>query len=304
MALDLPDEVRNKVITDGNASWLDELPSVVESLAQDWSLSVGATLRGGHAALVVEATLADGTAAVLKVGVPGTRRDLTFEVTALRLADGDGSATLLRDDLDRSALLLERLGAAMYDVVPDPTTRHDMMCDVVARFWRPISLPVDLPTGADKAREYSELLPRLWEETGRACSEATVEDALACLERRRRAHDDRYAVLVHGDVHDLNALQAANGTFKLVDPGGVYAERAYDLGTIIRCNPDAGDDLRARTKRLAARARVDASAIWEWGTIHRVIGGLYSRQIGFQPFGDLLLAEADRLTSEVTDSDA
>ena len=58
------------------------------SLAQEWALTIGATLRGGHAALVVEATLADGTAAVLKVGVPGTRRDLTFEATALRLADG------------------------------------------------------------------------------------------------------------------------------------------------------------------------------------------------------------------------
>ena len=294
--LDVPDEVRNKVIVDGNAAWLDVLPSVVESLAQEWSLTIGPTLRGGHAALVVEATLADGTAAVLKVGVPGTRRDLTFEATALRLADGDGCASLLRDDLDRDALLLERLGAAIYDVVPDPATRHDMMCDVAARFWHPVSPDVDLPTGADKAREYSDLLPRLWEETGRACSEATVEDAFACIERRRRAHDDRHAVLVHGDVHDLNVLQAADGTFKLIDPGGLRAERACDLGTIIRCNPDAGDDLHARAKRLAAHTGVDATAIWEWGTIHRVIGGLYSRQIGFQPFGDLLLAEADRLT--------
>ena len=106
-----------------------------------------------------------------------------------------------------------------------------------------------------------------------------------------------HAVLVHGDIHDLNALQAADGTFKLVDPGGLRAERACDLGTIIRCNPDAGDDLHARAKRLAARTGVDATAIWEWGTIHRVIGGLYSRQIGFQPFGDLLLAEADRLAT-------
>jgi hypothetical protein len=86
------------------------------------------------------------------------------------------------------------------------------------------------------------------------------------------------------------------GTFKLIDPGGLRAERACDLGTIMRCNPDAGDDLHARAKRLAAHTGVDATAIWEWGTIHRVIGGLYSRQIGFQPFGDLLLAEADRLT--------
>ncbi len=293
--LDIPDEVRNKVVADGNASWLDELPSVMESLAQEWLLSIGATLRGGHAALVVEARLADGTAAVLKVGVPGTLRELTFEATALRLADGDGCASLLRDDLDRGALLLQRLGAAMYDVVPDPATRHDLMCDVAARFWRPISPDVDLPTGADKAREYSDLLPRLWEETSRACSKATVEDALACMERRSRAHDDLHAVLVHGDIHDLNVLQAADGTFKLIDPAGLRAERACDLGTIIRCNPDTGDDLHARAKRLADRTGVDATAIWEWGTIHRVIGGLYSRQIGLQPFGDLLLGEADRL---------
>ena len=81
-----------------------------------------------------------------------------------------------------------------------------------------------------------------------------------------------------------------------IDPVGLRAERACDLGTIIRCNPDAGDDLHARAKRLATRTGVDAVAIWEWGTIHRVIGGLYSRKIGLQPFGDLVLAEADRLT--------
>jgi streptomycin 6-kinase len=296
VTLDVPEEVRRKVVADGNAAWLDELPSVVESLAQDWSLAIGASLRGGHTALVVEATLADGTATVLKVGVPGTRHELSFEAAALRLAGGDGCARLLRDDLDRDALLLERLGAAMYDVVPDPAIRHDMLCDVAARLWRPVSPDVDLPTGADKAREYADLLPRLWEETGRACSEATVKDALACVERRCRAHDDRHAVLVHGDVHDLNALQAADGTFKLIDPGGLRAEPACDLGTIVRCNPDCGDDLRARAQRLATRTGVEATAIWEWGTIHRVIGGLYSRRVGFQPFGDLLLAEADRLT--------
>lgn len=94
----------------------------------------------------------------------------------------------------------------------------------------------------------------------------------------------------------MNALQAADGTFKLVDPGGLRAEPACDLGTIVRCNADSGDDLRARVGRLAVRTGVDATAIWEWGTIYRVTSGLYCRTIEFQPFGDLLLAEADRLT--------
>jgi streptomycin 6-kinase len=297
VSIDVPDEVRDKVVADGNATWLDELPSIVASLAQDWSLTIGGTRRGGHAALVVDATLADATPAVLKIGVPGTRRELGFEAAVLRLADGDGCARLLRDDLDRDALLLERLGAAMYEVVPDPTTRHDLLCDVAARLWRPVGPDVALPTGADLARRYADLLPRLWEATGRPCQRQTVDDAVACTERRRRAHDDRRAVLVHGDVHDANALEAADGTFKLVDPGGLRAEPACDLGTIVRCNPDSGDDLHARAERLAARTGVDATAIWEWGTIHRVVGGLYSRSVGFQPFGDLLLAEADRLAT-------
>ena len=46
-----------------------------------------------------------------------------------------------------------------------------------------------------------------------------------------------------------------------------------------------------------SRTGVDATAIWEWGTIHRVVSGVYACSIGFQPFGDLLLAEADRLTA-------
>ena len=294
--LDIPTEVRNKVIADGNAGWLDELPLIVESLTQDWSLTIGATLRGGHAAFVAEATLDDKISAVLKIGVPSSRRVLGFEVNALRLADGGGCARLLRVDPDRDAVLLERLGGALYDLVPDPRARHDVLCQVAVRFWRPVDPEVDLPTGADKAREYLDLLPRLWEETDQACSKATIEDALDCAESRRRAHRDADAVLVHGDVHDLNALQASDGGFKLIDPVGLRAERACDLGTIIRCNPDAGDDLHARANRLAARTGVDAVAIWEWGTIHRVVAGLYSRKIGLQPFGDLLIAQADLLT--------
>jgi streptomycin 6-kinase len=292
----VPEAVRNYALAEGHAAWLDELPTLVESLARDWSLSIGATLHGGHAAFVAEATTSRGTRAVLKVGVPGDRRHLRCEATVLRLADGDGCAQLLRHDLDRDALLLERLGSAMYEVVADPATRHDMLCDLATRLWRPVGDDTDLPTGADRAHACAEAIPRLWQLTGRPCSQPTIDDAMECAERRCGAHDDQIAVLVHGDIHDANSLVAADGTFKLIDPDGARAEPACDLGTILRCNPDLGDDLRARADRLALRTGVDATAIWEWGTIYRVIGGLHSRRIGFQPFGDQLLAQADRLT--------
>lgn len=117
MSLDIPDQVRKTVIADGNESWLDELPGVVDSLAREWSLMIGSNFAGGHAALVVEVTLADGTPAVLKIGVPG--RDAGQEAMVLRLANGEGCARLLGEDAGRQALLLERLGAPMYDIVAD-----------------------------------------------------------------------------------------------------------------------------------------------------------------------------------------
>jgi streptomycin 6-kinase len=296
MTLDVPDEVRSRALADGHAAWLDGLPSVLDSLAQDWSLTIGATMRGGHAALVVEATLADGTPSVLKVGVPGYRRQLGFEATVLDLAAGKSCARLIRRDLTRDALLLERLGPAMYDVILDHRSQHDMLCDIVAQLWRPLDDDIDLPTGADLAHRMQHLIPQLWEELERPCSAATIDDAVECANRRERAYHRRTSVLVHGDVHEANALQTEGGTFKLIDPDGLRAEPACDLGTIVRCTPDTGDDLWVRTERLAARTGVDATAIWEWGTVHRVIGGLNSVRIGFQPFGNLLLAEADRLT--------
>jgi streptomycin 6-kinase len=295
LSLDIPDQVRKTVIADGNEAWLDNLPGVVDSLAQEWSLIIGPSLAGGHAAVVVDVTLADGTPAVLKIAVPG--RDVGQEATLLRVANGSGCAKLLREDLSRQVLLLERLGAPMHDIVADPVSRHDLLCDAAVRLWCPISPDIDLPTGAKLTEQYADRLPRLWEQAGRPCSQDTVADALDCMSRRRLAHDDRTAVLVHGDIHEMNALQADDGSYKLIDPVGLRAEPACDLGTIIRCNPDLGDDLWARTERLAARTGVDATAIWEWGTIHRVVSGVYACSIGFQPFGALLLAEADRLTA-------
>jgi streptomycin 6-kinase len=94
----------------------------------------------------------------------------------------------------------------------------------------------------------------------------------------------------------MNALRAGDGSYKLVDPAGWRAEPACDLGTIVRCNPDLGDDLRARTRTAGRRTGVAATAIWEWGTAHRVVSGVYACSIGFQLFGELMLAEAVRRT--------
>ena len=142
---------------------------------------------------------------------------------------------LLRDDPGRGALLLERLGPSLYDLGLPVEERHEILCATARQVWRPAG-GLGLPTGAGKARWLAAWIERAWESIGRPCSEAAVEYALTCAARRDRAYDPERAVLVHGDVHQWNALRSGQG-FKLVDPDGLMAEPEYDLGIIMREDP-------------------------------------------------------------------
>jgi streptomycin 6-kinase len=217
------------------------------------------------------------------------------EIEVLRRVDGDGCARLLRADEARGALLLERLGRSMFALGLPLARRHEILCDTVARVWRPAP-GCGLPTGAEKGRRLVEYVTRTWEELDRPCSERAVDHAVASAERRIAAHDDERAVLVHGDVHQWNALEAGDG-FKLVDPDGLLAEPEYDLGILVRENPLEllDGDPHERARWLARRTGLDAGAIWEWGAVERVSTGLLCTAVDLQPAGRELLAVADAL---------
>ena len=210
----------------------------------------------------------------------------------MRLADGEGMVRLLRYDDGRGALLLERLGPALSTLGKPLAERLEILCDAAARVWR-TATAAGLPTGRDKAAWLASFISAKWAELGRPCSAAAVEYALACCARRGRAHDDAKAVLVHGDVHQWNALRADDGGFRLVDPDGLAAEAEYDLGVLLREDPEDAQTLRERARVLAARTGLDEVAIWEWGVAERVSTGLLLTEIGVQPVGRDMLAAAD-----------
>jgi streptomycin 6-kinase len=291
--IEVPDAVRNKVRAAGVEDWLERLPALVASVEADWSIVVGRPYTGGSEAFVAEATRADGTPAILKVLVPGVGNDSSNEATVLRIVGGQGCPALYRHDADRGALLMERLGRPMFELGLPLSRRLAILCDTAALIWRPAP-GCGLPTGAEKARWLAEFIARLWEELHHPCSEKVVEHALVSARRRERAHRDEKAVLVHGDVHQLNALES-DGGFKLVDPDGLLAEAEYDLGVLMRGDPVellAGDPFE-RASWLAARTGLDPAATWQWGVIERVSTGLLCTQIHLQPLGRDTLRAAE-----------
>jgi streptomycin 6-kinase len=295
--LRVPAVVVNKAHAAGAGDWLDQLPALVDSLSGTWDITVGEAYDDATEAFVAMATMGDGTAAVLKLVIPRAADAAANEITALRLADGDGCARLIRADESAGALLLERLGEPLSRLGWPLEARHEALCVAAARLWRPAP-GAELPTGADKGRWLIAFIEETWEQLDRPCTERSVAQAIGCATSRIAAHDDERAMLVHGDVHQWNALRCADG-FKLIDPDGLLAEPEYDMGILMREDPEDlfGKDDRIRAHALADRTGLNAQAIWEWGVVERVSTGLLATMIDLQPIGRQMLAVADQVAA-------
>lgn len=313
--IELPEVVANKARSLGASAWLSDLGSMVSGLEQDWGVTVGRPYADATEGWVAPVEDRRGRPAVLKLCVPRPGDDpwsaARREASVLARAAGRGCVVLLRSDIERGALLLERLGPSMADVDPPFHERLDALADLASALWTPAP-DLDLPTGAHKAKDLAEAIVAWWDELDRPCTRAAVDQALAAADRRERANDPDRAVLNHGDVHPWNALRAPGGEpvdggqatgarWKLIDPDGLMAEPEYDLGVLLREEPEelaadieAGDP-RRRARRLADRTGTDPDAIWDWGLAERVSTGLLATRIDLQPIGAQMLAVADRL---------
>src|SRR5438132_761892 len=106
----------------------------LEDLAEEWELTLGEPyVLGGGSESVVRVELADGTPAVLKIGIP--HRESEQEADALERWDGDGAVRLLRRDDARNALLLERCepGTFLSQRSDDPL---GVLIDLLPRLWK------------------------------------------------------------------------------------------------------------------------------------------------------------------------
>jgi len=294
----VPEVVRNKAILAGADEWLRSLPQLIAAIERDWAISVGTSYADSTEALVAQAVLEDGTEVVLKLMVPRDNTAAIDEIAVLRAVQGIGCPLLLRADESRGALLLERLGPSLNELGLPLSERHEILCATVEKVWRRAPDLV-LPTGREKGLWLTTFITQTWDEIDRPCSERAVEYAILCADRRIAAHDDERAVLVHGDVHEWNALQSGDG-FKLVDPDGLLAEAEYDMGILMREDPvelTAGNPID-RAHALARRTNLDPVAIWEWGVVERVSTGLLATQIELQPVGREMLQAADAIAEK------
>lgn len=220
----------------------------VDALAEEWDLTLGAPYVPGAASEhVVRVELADGTPAVLKIGIP--HRESEQEADALERWDGDGAVRLLRRDDARNAMLLERCEPGTF-----------------------LSEGADDPLGV-----LIELLPRLWKD---ATGFHTLADEVAWWNldgdvgelARELAATQGQLVLVHQDLHGENVLAAEREPWLVIDPKPLAAEREFAVAPIVRSGElgHSRRDVLYRLDRLCAELGLDRERARGWTIVQTV----------------------------------
>jgi streptomycin 6-kinase len=280
----IPDVLARNVVVawgDDGARWLAELPRVLADVAADWGLTLGATYDLSYH-YVAAVTCDDGTPAVLKLGVP-TGDALRTEVPALAAFGGRGAVRLLRADLDRGAVLLERAepGWRLRDLVP---ARDAEATSAAVGVMRRLNVPPPpgcaLPDLLTQVVAFDDYLAV--HGTGGPLPGNLVARAGGLMRELCASATQRVAL--HGDLHHDNILRAGREPWLAIDPHGLVGDPGYEVGSLL-FNPEPDDRdaaltalVPARVEQLADERAIPVERVVAWGFVKSMMSDVWTAE--------------------------
>lgn len=242
--------------------WLDNLPALLQQLTDRWSLRVGAPFDHANVTCswVAPVVRADGTPAVLKLGMP--HMEGADEIQGLRFWNGDPTVQLLEGDDELGAMLLERCQPG--DMLrSEPETTWDLViATLLKRLWRRPAQD-DLP----HFRHLSVMLESWSSETlaqaHRWPDAGLVRHGLQLFqELSKPSPEDK---LLATDLHAANVLRSEREPWLVIDPKPFIGDAAFDLVQHLHnCEARLQADPAGMVKRMADLAEVDDERAGLW----------------------------------------
>ena len=261
MRLKIPSRVAaNCRKTPEGAAWLDRLPRILRSAERRWSLRVGSPFDNEEVscAWVAPVALADGTEAVLKIGMP--HMEAQHEAEGLRFWDGEPTIRLLAAEDDLGAMLLESCqpGTALRAA---PEAEQDVIiAGLLRRIWRAPSPPHPFRPLSALMKFWSDgTLANIksWRDAG------LVREGLRLFEELPRTAPKE--VLLATDLHAGNVLRAARAPWLVTDPKPFIGDPAYDVTQhLLNCSERLLSDPVGLVRRMGDLAGVDHERIRLW----------------------------------------
>jgi len=275
----VPDGFTQKVIDvhgQAGVDWLNGLDMTIAECQRRWSLRVMPPFANLSYNFVAPVLFADGTEAVLKLGVP--QDDFLTEMEALRVYDGRGVVILLEADVGLGAMLLERLKPGMLLSNNTDDERATSICaQLMRRLWRPPPPEHQFPTVSQWSSGLEKLRVRFGGSTGPFPANL--------VEKAERLFSELIGtmsapVLLHGELHHYNILSAARKPWLAIDPKGVVGEAEYEVGAFVRNRLLPGTSperlLARRLDQFAHELGFDRERILGWSFAQAVLSAWWS----------------------------
>jgi streptomycin 6-kinase len=206
------------------AAWLNRLAGTVADLERRWSIGVGNPFDSDEmsCAWVAPARRADGSSAILKLGMPHVEGE--HEIQGLRFWDGNPTVRLLEADDRLNAMLLERcLPGNHLRALPEP--QQDLViAGLLRRLWR-------MPSAPHPFRPLSAML-HCWSAgtvaaAGRWPDAGLVREGLRLFAELARTAP--VETLLATDMHAGNVLSSEREPWLVIDPKPFVGDPAYDV---------------------------------------------------------------------------
>lgn len=206
--------------------WLNELPELIKGLESRWSIQAGDPFEGIEYNYVARATLAEGTPAVMKIGIPQEQVEIFGEAKYLRTMDGRRCVRLLAEDREEQAILIER-------VLPGGDLPAVFQHRPVEATESAVELLRSIRASAPADRTDTVSLDGWFSNLKRAANPDFAGCAAKALEiyERLSRQSDRIGYL-HGDFHGGNIVLAGD-TWIVLDPKGVIGHVGYEIAVFL-----------------------------------------------------------------------
>ncbi|HAF11968.1 MAG TPA: hypothetical protein DCK98_18085 [Chloroflexi bacterium] len=234
------------------------LDRVAHEVALDWELRLGPRYEWARHSFAAPA----GDHAVLKV-TPPEDNEADHEGDALAFWNGRGAVRLLRRDIGRRALLIERCIPGHDASALDDNEAIRVALDTGRELWRPVTRGPVRRAGDEMAR---------WL---RALEQRSHHPCVAIATKLFASMSPRHDVLVHGDFHHHNLLRHT-GRWLAIDPKPLIAEPEFDVVTLL-WNPlqlEPTREITERRMRQFAAAGLDERRVRDWAIVRGTQLGL------------------------------
>ncbi len=247
-------------------NWIRELPTLLASACERWSLEPDGTPSNGYHAVVIPVRRGSLPCAV-KCEWPAEHADL--EARALTVWNGFGAVELLDEDREKGILLLERLHESQ-------SLSRLPLFEAAAELGKVLrALTVPAPCGFPPLTDVLAQIEAGWRQRqlrlGKPVPDGIMKKCRTVVAKLTRGVTTKY--LVHADLHYDNVLRRSRNSWAAIDPKPIAGDPEFSVPEMLWTRADEvtnPEGFKQLLRTIVAEAQLDADKARQWAIVRSI----------------------------------